>query len=531
MKKRILTLAIALLFAMTLLPLTGFTAVAATTPGLERVDLPAIDPASKANNNDSNQMGWATEGFEDEGAEADVEASAMQRAVYLALKMPEMPGFMQFILQTPMGWWQQEDYDGDALANFWNESESVLRLPFTGDWDPDDVRAKLQIAYYDDGVMDLGITDQWLECYPEVEEGDLIAIRLPGPGFEANNNDDTQMGWATEGFEGENTPLDFPAMLAARATHLVLEMPEAPGFLQFILQTPAGWWQQVDMGGDDLAGYYDDGKLYIPFVGDWDPADVRAKVQLGYYDDGIMDLGITGAWLLMGPEVELAPPEPPRELPPVGSLPLELGLGQSMWGDTFTQLGWNGDTRAIDQKMPFDGGGLTAGLMLEANWFVIYVDNAPDDEIAEMIQLGIFGNANGWGWDAGRLEAPTIQLYDTFVPGAIAFPFGGHPYVEAIRAAGEDELENRNFAFYFQYEGGIENLGITSVMLYAELPVDAAPEPPPAATPAPATPAPTPTPAEPTSGGFPVWGIVVLIVGGAAVVAVVVVTVIKKKKA
>ena len=527
MKKRILTLALAVLFALTLVP---FVASAASFE-LERVDLPALDPNSGANNNDT-QMGWATEGFEDEDTEMDVEASVAFRAVYLALEMAERPHFLQFILQTPVGWWQQSEYNDDDLENFWDGS--VLRLPFSGDWDMDDIRCKFLLGYYDEGPMDLGITAQWLEVYPEVNEGDLVEIRVPGVGYAANNNDENQMGWATEGFEDEDTPMDIAAAIVLRSTHLVLEMPEAPGFLQFILQTPAGWWQQTDMDEATLAGYWDDAtsRLSIPIVGDWQPDDIRAKIQLGYYDDGVMDLGITGAWFLVGPEVTLGEAVAPRELPPEGTLPLELGVGHAMWGDEFTQLGWNGDTRAIDQKAPFDGGGLTAGLFAQANWFVIYVDNAPDDELAEMLKLGVFGNANGWSWEGGAMEAPTVMIYDTNVPGAIAFPIGGHPYIEAIRAAGEDELENRNFAIYFEYDGGVENLGITSVMLYADLPTAAAPEPPPPEPPAPPQePTPTtPTPPSNEGGGFPTWALILIIAGGVVVVAVVIVIVLKKKK-
>jgi len=535
MKKRFLTLAIVVLFVLTLIPLGGIT-VAAPAAGLERVDLRPIDPGAAANNNDSNQMGWATEGFEDEGAEADVEAAVAQRAVYLALKMPEMPGFMQFILQTPAGWWQQSDYGEDDLVNFWSDSESVLRLPFYGadGWDPDDVRAKIQIAYYDDGVMDLGITDQWLEVHPEVNEGDLFEIRLLDTNAAANNNDQ-QMGWSTEGFEGEDTPLDVAAGILMRATHLVLEMPEAPGFMQFILQTPVGWWQQVDFDGDTLAGFYDDGKLSLPITGDWDPTDVRAKFLVAYYDDNPMDLGITGVWLLIGPEVTLGAVEPPKEIGPPGSIPFNMGTGDMIWGDKFTQLGWNGDQRAADNKEPFPGpneeGGLYAGLLLEANWFVIYVDNAPDDYEHEMLELMIFGGAQAlnWSWDGGKMEAPTVQIYDTFVPGAIAFPLGGHPYVEALRQEDADGLESRNFAICFTYGGGIENLGVTEVWLYDELPVEAAPEPPPP----PATPAPTPEPilneVVDAAEGFPWWGWA-LIVGGGAAAAAVIVFFVKKKQ-
>jgi len=524
MKKRILTLAIVVLFALTLVPVLGGTA-ATVSSDLIKVALPALSPDSGANNSDT-QMGWATEGFEDEDTEMDVEASIASRAVYLALEMPEMPGFIQFILQTPAGWWQQSEYaSADDIEPFWDGS--VLRLPFVGDWDKDDLRCKFLIGFYDDGVMDLGITDQWLEVFAEVEEGDLVEIRIPGPGFEANNNDENQMGWASNGFEHEATPMDFAGWLAARATHLVLELPEAPGYLQFILQTPAGWWQQTDMDGGALADMWDEdtNRLHVPFVGDWDGTDVRCKIQLGFYD-GWDNLGITGAWLLIGPEVDLAPPEAPRELPPVGTLPLEIGVGHAMWGDEFTQLGWNGDTRAIDNKAPFDGGGLTAGLFAQAKFFVIYVDNAPDDELAEMIKLGVFGNANGWGWSEGALEAPTIQLYDADL-GAIVFPIGGHPYSEAVRAAGEDEFDNRNFAIYFEYEGGVENLGITSVVLYEELPTAGSPPsggddttPPPAVDP-------TPAPAAPADSSFPwLW----VIIGGAAVVVIVVVIVIINKK-
>jgi len=532
MKRRILTLALAVLFALTLVPLVGGTAVAAAPGGLEKVELPALNLNSGANNNDT-QMGWATEGFEDEDTEMDVEASVAFRAMFLALEMPAAPHFLQFILQTPAGWWQQSEYGEDDLEGFWDDDEGVLRLPFTGDWDMDDIRCKFLLGYYDDGPMDLGITNQWLEVYPEVEEGDLFEIRLPDPNSNANNND-TQMGWATNGFEDEDTPMDVPAPIALRATHLVLEMPAAPHFLQFILQTPAGWWQQSEYGEDELADFWDDDKgvLNLPFTGDWEASDVRAKFLLGYYDDGVMDLGITGAWLLIGPEVTLGESEPPREIPSeIGKLPFDMGLGGMIWGNEVTQLGWNGDQRAVDNKLPFAGeGGLKAGTIVDANFFAIYVSNAPDDEEAEMLKLTIFGDANGWSWEGGTMEAPTVMIYNAEA-GRIEFPIAGHPYVDAIKAKvaedGDDYLGNSNFGLSFEYEGGIATLGITKVMLYAELPSDVT------ATPAPpvdTSPSPTPESKEPSSGflGLDLW--VWLVIGGGVVAIIVVIVIVAKKK-
>jgi len=530
MKRRILTLAIVVLFALTLVPVLGGSA-ATISAELERIDLPALSPASGANNNDT-QMGWATEGFEDEDTAMDVEASIAYRAVYLALEMADRPHFLQFILQTPAGWWQQSEYDDDDLENFWDGS--VLRLPFTGDWDTDDIRCKFLLGYYDDGPMDLGITGQWLEVAAEVEEGDLVELRLLDPASGANNND-TQMGWATQGFEGEDTVLDVAASIALRATHLVLEMPEAPHFLQFILQTPDGWWQQSEYGDAELAGFWDDAtnRLSLPFTGTWHPDDIRAKFLLGYYDDGPMDLGITGVWLLVGPEVTLGVAEAPRELPAIGSLPFDLGVGAMIWGDQFAQLGWNGDTRAIAEKAPFDGGGLTTQMIIDANWFVIYVDNAPDDEEVEMISLMIFGHGNEWAWGGGTMEAPTVQLYDADL-GAIVFPIGGHPFVEAAKvriADGACDPDDRNFGICFTYgsgddgTGGIENLGVTKVTLYVDRPSAGSSggeetTPPPAVDP-------TPAPAAPADSSFPwLW----VIIGGAAVVVIVVVIVIINKK-
>jgi hypothetical protein len=516
------------------MPLTGSIAVAAVVPAtLERVDLPPITVGSGANNNDDTQMGWATEGFEDEDTEMDVPSDVAFRAVYLALKMAEAPGFLQFILQTPAGWWQQVDYDADDLQNFWNDGDGVLRLPFIGDWDMDDIRCKFLLGFYDDGVLDLGITDQWLEVAREVEEGDLVALPPIRVGSPANNNDENQMGWATEGFEDEATPLDVAATILVRSTHLVLEMPEMPGFMQFILQTPAGWWQQTDYGEDDLAGFWDEdtNRLSLPITGEFDPADLRAKVQIAYYDDGVMDLGITGQWLLVGPPVELAAPEEKPEPPPEGSLPFDMGLGLFMWGDKENQLGWNGDTRSDSAVDVFTPGGLTHRLIAEANWFVIYVDNAPDYDEYEMVQLMIFGDAD-WSWENMTMEAPTVQLYDTFVPGAIAFPMGGHPYLEAMKNSETLDPDSRNFGIMFFYGGGIESLGISKVMLYADLPEDGGATDPtptdPDPTPAPADPTPTPPPAD--DGDGIAWWVWVLIVVGVAVVVVVVVVVAKKKK-
>jgi hypothetical protein len=520
------------------MPLTGNVAVAATvvSSSLERVDIPALDPNSGANNPDNPvaQMGWATEGYEDDGAEMDVPADVAIRAVYLALKMPEMPGFLQFVLRTPAHGWQQTDFDGDALSHLWDADEGVLRVPFRGrdGWDPDDLRAMFLICYYDDSPMDLGITDQWLEVAREVEEGDLVALpalNLASPA----NNDHRQMGWATEGFEDEATPLDVAVGILARSTHLVLEMPEAPHFLQFILQTPVGnWWQQTDYGEDDLDGFWDEdtNRLSVPITGEFDPDDFRAKFLIAYYDDGVMDLGITGQWLLVGPPVEIATPDAPPELPETAtSLPFNIGLGDTIWGDKENQLGWNGDERALSERAPFDGGGLTSGLMAQANWFVIYVDNAPDTEAFESVQLMMFGTANGWDWPGGDEEYYIENVYDTFVPGAFAFPIDGHPFI--VAAQSEGSFDDRNFGMMFQYDGGLESLGITGAWFYAELPGGDTTDPTPTdpdPTPAPADPTPTPPAAD--DGDGIAWWVWVLIVVGVAVVVVVVVVVAKKKK-
>ncbi|MDR2590503.1 MAG: hypothetical protein LBC71_05920 [Oscillospiraceae bacterium] len=533
MKRRILTLALVVIFALSMLPL--FATAATVSSGLEKIELPELSKASNANNSDT-QMGWATEGFEDEDTAMDVEASIAFRAVYLALEMPEMPGFIQFILQTPAGWWQQTEYDGeDLLEPFWEDG--VLRLPFVGEWDMEDIRAKFLIGYYDDDVMDLGITSAWLEVYAEVEEGDLVQIRTPAVGAAANNNDENQMGWGTQGFEDEGlapTDIDVAAQLLVRATHIVLEMPEMPGFMQVILQTPVNWWQQTDYGEDDLTEFWDEdaSTLSLPIVGEWDPDDIRGKLQIAYYDDGVMDLGITDAWLLMGPEAELEPPTEKPEPPAEKSLPFDLGPGHRSWGDVDNQLAWFGDQRANDNNIPFDGGGgLTARLLSEAVYFVIFADNAPDDEEYEMVSLMIFGAAS-WSWEDNKMYAPTVQIWNEDLK-AFVFPIGGHPYISILKGLDDEELDDRNWGISFEYDGGLDSLGITGAWVTVSL------DDLPGGGDTPPPPPPTDDPGEDPGNngedevedeveGMAWW--IWLIIGGAAIVIIVVIVVIVSKK-
>jgi LPXTG-motif cell wall-anchored protein len=117
-------------------------------------------------------------------------------------------------------------------------------------------------------------------------------------------NNDTQKGWGTAGFEDEGVSESVAVESLVAATHLVIEVSGEPGFIQLILQTPAGWWQQSEFSGDAFEAIYSDGKITfdlknLPGSWNFDEDDLRAKFLLGFYDDGVDDLGITKAYLVV----------------------------------------------------------------------------------------------------------------------------------------------------------------------------------------------------------------------------------------
>jgi hypothetical protein len=112
-------------------------------------------------------------------------------------------------------------------------------------------------------------------------------------------NNDQQKGWNTEG-RGEEPGESIPVDILKRATALVLECPEpSGGGIQFILQSPAGWWQQTDLQVSDV---YADGKLTFTFSEmasfDIPDDDYKASLIVAYYDSNWADLGITKAYLV-----------------------------------------------------------------------------------------------------------------------------------------------------------------------------------------------------------------------------------------
>jgi len=510
MKKRTFTLALVVLFALSLVPIVAVAD--ATLPA------PTVDDFGG-----HDHWGWSYENGSLPG---------LRNATGIRVEFDFEPGQVEFVIQSPAegtGWW-----DHPGATAFEGKTLEVIFEEFTEHWEEHAKQDQLHLVFgsWDDNVGPGNVVKA--EIIGEV----LRTPYQPGvedPVLDPPTVDDfgghDHWGWS---MENNSLPLNMSGF-----TSMIIEFDIEPGQVEFVIQSPAegtGWWDHPG------ATEFDGNTLEIVFA-DWTEhweAHIQQDMMhivFGSWDDSVKPSNVVKAQLIGVVEDGIPNPDagPAREIGPEGTLPYDMGLGGMIWGDQENQLGWNGDTRAVAEGAPFAGaneeGGLTAGLLVEANWFVVYVDNAPDDEIAEMLELVIFGNANGWGWSDGTMSAPTVQIYDTFVPGAIAFPIGGHPYIEAVRGEGEDELENRNFGICFTYEGGIANLGITSVMLYDELPGDAAPAPEPPApapeppAPAPEPPAPAPAPAE----GFPWWGWALIGVGIVAVVVVVVV-VIKNKK-
>ncbi len=86
------------------------------------------------------------------------------------------------------------------------------------------------------------------------------------------------------------------------ATQLVLEVPQAPqGRLEFILQTPANWWQQFAYTMDEV---WQDGKIVLDFTilppMEFMDEDPKAKFGVAYFGFDFADLGVTKAYLVTG---------------------------------------------------------------------------------------------------------------------------------------------------------------------------------------------------------------------------------------
>jgi len=521
MKKRIFTLALVVIFALTLVPVIAM----ADENLIELTSDPAgVDSAD-------SHWGWSSR------IGIDTLPRNMRGITGIRIEFDIDEGNASFVVQSPFNWWDQVD-DGFPFSG------GVLEINFEDyydDWESHNKQYEVHLVFgnWDDSISPDNIVGAWLIGEdlgaPQFEPGDENPV-LAAPTVDDFGGHD-HWGWS---MENGSLPWNM-----SEISGIVVEFDIEPGSVEFVIQSPAegtGWWDHpgaTEFEGNTLEITFAD------FTDNWDIHIEQNQMHLvfGSWDDSVSPANVVSAHLI-GVVAEGIPQpdaEEAREMPPVGTLPFSMGLGDPIWGDQFAQLGWNGDTRAIDGGDPFAGeGGLSAGLLLDASWFVIYVDHAPDDEQAEMLQLTIFGNANGWSWEGGTMEAPTVQIYDTFVPGAIAFPLGGHPYIEAIRQAGEDEFENRNFGISFQYGsgednlGGIENLGITGVWLYADLP-DAAP------TEAESTPEPNiiveaeddveeaAEDIKEVAEGM-AWWIWVLIGVGVVLIVVVIILVVKKKK-
>jgi len=511
MKKRILTLALVVLFTLTLVPILAQADdnLIALTTDPAGVDAP------------DSHWGWSSR----DGI--DTLPKNMRGITGIRIEFDVDSGTVPFVVQTPADWWVD--------AGGFDLDDGVLEIDFAevygeDEWGLYNKQYEMHLVFgnWDTTVTPANVTGAWLIGEelgaPQFAEGDVDPV-LAAPTVDDFGGHD-HWGWS---MENGSLPWNM-----SEITSIKIEFDIEPGQVEFVIQSPAqgtGWWDHpgatafegntLEIVFADWTEHWDahieQNQMHIVF-GSWDgnvgPANVVSAQLFGVVAEGIPN-----------PEAGEA-----REIGPAGTLPFDMGLGGMIWGDQENQLGWNGDTRAVAEGAPFAGtdglGGLTAGLIAEAKYFVVYVDNAPDDEVAEMLKLTIFGNANGWSWEGGTMEAPTVQIYDTFISGAIAFPLGGHPYVAAIQGAGADELDNRNFGISFEYAGGIENLGITKVMLLADLPGDDAP-PPPADTPAP-PPENIVDKVEDAVEGFQ-WWVWALIGVGVVAIVVIIIVVVKKK--
>jgi len=509
MKKRTFTLALVVLFALTLIPIVAVA------------DTNLIDLAAPAGvDAPDSHWGWSSR----DGI--DTLPKNMRGIEGIIIEFDHEPGEVEFVVQSPVNWWDHPHssvVDGTTLEINFSE--------FTPDWEKHSKQYEVHLVF-----------GNWVEDLTpaNIVSAKLIGTDMGAPQFAPGDVDPVLAAPTVDDFGGHDhwgwsMEIGSLPWNMSEITGIVIEFDFEPGQVEFVIQSPApgtGWWDHpgaTAFEGNTLTIDFAD------FTADWAAHQEQSDMHLvfGSWDESVSPSNVVSAHLVGTVADGIPDPDsgPVIEEPDEGTIPFDMGLGGMIWGDQENQLGWNGDTRAIAEQAPFAGaGGLSARLLVEAKYFVVYVDHAPDDEIAEMLKLTIFGNANGWSWEGGTMEAPTVQIYDTFVPGAIAFPLGGHPYVAAIQGAGEDELDNRNFGISFEYEGGIANLGITSVMLLADLP-EAPPAhedaPPPAHEDAPATPA----PAAPTSeGGLPTWALISIIGGGVAIVAVIIAVVVKKKK-
>jgi hypothetical protein len=519
MKRRIFTLALVVLFALTLVPL-----VASADENLIKLGTPVgIDAPD-------SHWGWSN------AARLDHHElpQNMRGITGIRIEFDIEPGQVEFIVQSPADWWDHPgatEVDGNILE--------IVFEDFTEneEWDLHNKQYEMHLVFgnWDDTVTPANIVNAWLigEDYgaPQFEPGDEDPVLAAPSGIDAP---DSHWGWS---MINGSLPWNM-----SEITGIIVEFDFEPGQVEFVVQSPApgtGWWDHPG------ATAFDGNTLEITFA-DWtDNWDLHIEqnemhIVFGNWDGNVTAANVVSAQLIGTVAEGIPNPEAGevREIPPEGTLPFFMGLGEYIWGDPVGQIGWNGDTRAVAEGDPFAGdGGLSSRLLVDANFFVIYVDNAPDDYEYEMLRLGIFGTANGWSWSGGGFDAPTVQIYDADL-GAIVFPIAGHPYMEDIRAADESELDSRNFAIYFQYGiddplGSIADLGITGVWLYADRPEGgAAPEPPapePVPEPPAPPPAPEPTPPAATDEGFPWWGWALIVVGVAAVVVVIVVVVKKKK--
>ncbi|MDR0292976.1 MAG: LPXTG cell wall anchor domain-containing protein [Oscillospiraceae bacterium] len=171
MKKAFLSLAVALvLIAMLALPVLA-----------ANISLPADTPVS----NGDTQQGWATEGFEDEGAEKNIDAADLYKATAIVLEVSKEPigADIHLILQTPAGWWQDNNM---SVADVYADGKITFDLSKMKDWkwDAADIRAKVLIAYYDSNIADLGITKAYAVVggggggSAKTGDGTMIALAL-----------------------------------------------------------------------------------------------------------------------------------------------------------------------------------------------------------------------------------------------------------------------------------------------------------------------------------------------------------------
>ncbi|MCL2662502.1 MAG: hypothetical protein FWE83_04140 [Oscillospiraceae bacterium] len=507
MKKRIFTLALVVLFALTLMPL-----LATADDNLHKLDAPSDFEGS-------GHWGWSMS--------VGTLPGNMRGIDGIIIEFDSDSGTTPFIVQSPAGgWWDQVD----DLA--WENGR--MEITFADHWDEwDTYRTQyamhLVIGNWVDHIGPENVTGAWLvgDVFPdpEFEPGDEDPVLSPPTDFEGGGH----WGWS---MRFGSLPWNM-----SEITKLVMEWNIDEADVAFIVQSPGGgWWDQKDFS-------IVDGTLEIVFADHWDDWDdyltyYEMHLVFGGWQDHISPANVTSSQLF-GVVAEGVPnPEAgeDRGWPEEGTLPYDMGPGDRIWGDQDTQLGWQGDTRAIDNNEPFAGpngeGGFSHRLLLEANWFVIYMDNAPDWDEYEEVSLMIFGAAD-WSWGENKFYAPTMLIWDADLS-ALVFPLSAHQYIAEAKAADIDP-ENRNFGICFDYEGGsLDSLGITSAWLYVDRPeggAPPAPEPPAPEPPAPEPPppAPTPAPAATDEGGMPWWAWALIAVGVAAV-AIIIVVVVKKKK-